>query len=76
MRKFNELGEAVAAIRRLSSSGGCQPVRDGRFRKAFRKLEEAEKGMPVSGREIARSISVIAQVLCEELLKNGPDENE
>lgn len=71
MRKFKELGDTVAAIRRLQATEGCQSVRRGRFLKALRKLEEAEQGKPVSGREIVRSISVISQVLYDELLKNG-----
>ena len=70
MRKFKELGDAVAAIRRLRATGGCQSVWRGRFLKALRKLEKAEQGQLVSGREIARSVSVISQVLCDELLKN------
>ena len=70
MRKFKELGDTVAAIRRLQTTEGCQSVRRGRFLKALRKLEEAEQGKLVSGREIVRSISVISQVLCDELLKN------
>ena len=70
MRKFTELGAVVAAIRRLQATGGCQSVRSGRFLKALRKLEEAEEGQPVSGREIARAVSIISQVLCDELLKD------
>ena len=77
MRRFNELCDAAAALRRLRDTGGCQLVWCGRFLKAFRKLEEAEQGRPVSGREITRSVSVISQVLCNELLKipgrNGPN---
>ena len=69
MRKFKELGDAVVAIRRLRSTGGCQSVWCGRFLKAVRKLEEAEQGRPASGKEIARAVSVISQVLCDELLK-------
>ena len=69
MRKFKELGDAVVAIRRLRSTGGCQSVWCGRFLKAVRKLEKAEQGRPVSGKEIARAVSVISQVLCDELLK-------
>ena len=70
MRDFNELGDAVVAIRRLRDTGGCRSVWRGRFLKAVRKLEEAEQGRPVSSREIARAISVISQVLCDELLRN------
>ena len=70
MRKFKELGDAAVALRRLRSTGGCQSVWRGRFLNAVRKLEEAEQGRPVSGKEIARAVSVISQVLCDELLKN------
>ena len=69
MRSFNELGEAAAALRRLRDAGGCQSGWRGRFLKAVQKLEEAEQGKPVSGREVARAVSVISQVLCDELLK-------
>ena len=79
MRELNELVDAVVALRRLRDTGGCQSVWRGRFLTAFRKLEEAEQRRPVSGREIARSVSVISEVLCGELLKhvvvsgrNGP----
>ena len=79
MRKFKELGDVVAAIRRLRATGGCQSVWRGRFLKAVRKIEEAEQGQLVSGKEIVRSVSVISQVLCDEFLKslvvprrNGP----
>ena len=79
MRKFKELGDAAVALRRLRNTEGCQSVWRGRFLKAVRKIEEAEQGQPVSGREIARAVSVISQVLCDELLKkvvvpgrNGP----
>ena len=50
MRKFKELGDAVAAIRRLRATGGCQSVWRGRFLKALRKLEKAEQGQLVSGK--------------------------
>ena len=70
MRKFKELGDAVAAIRRLRATGGCQSVWCGRFLKAVRKIEEAEQGQPVSGKEIVRAVSVISQVLCDEIVKN------
>ena len=70
MRKFKELRDAVAAIRRLRTTGGCQSVWRGRFLKAVQKIEEAEQGQPVSGKDIARAVSVISQVLCDELLKN------
>ena len=71
MRKFKELGDAAVVLRRLRSTGGCQSVWRGRFLKAVRKLEEAEQGRPVSGKEIARAVSVISQVLCDELLKDA-----
>ena len=70
MRDFNELGDAVVAIRRLRDTGGCRSVWRGRCLKAVRKLEEAEQGRPVSSREIARAVSVISRVLCEELLRS------
>ena len=70
MREIKELGEAAVAIRRLRNTGGCQSVWHGRFLKAVRKLEEAAQGKPVSRKEIVRSVSVISEVLCGELLKN------
>ena len=76
MRKFKELHDAVAAIQRLRRAGGCQSVRCGRFLKEVRKLEQATQGRPLSGREIARAVSVISQILCDELLKNLPGGNE
>ena len=74
MRGFKELGNAAEALRRLRGTGGCQSVWRGRFLKAVLKIEEAEQGRPVSSREIARAVSVISQVLCDELLK--PRRNE
>ena len=68
MRGFNELSDAAVALRRLRDTGGCRSVWHGRFLKAVRKLEEAENGRPVSGREIARAVAIISHVLCDELL--------
>ena len=76
MRQFNELHDAVVALRRLRRAGGCQSVRCGRFLKEVQKLEQAWQGRPLSGREIARAVSVISQILCDELLKNFPEGNE
>ena len=79
MRGFKELSDAVVAIRRLRRTEGCRSVWHGRFLKAVRKLEEAEHGRPVPSREITRSVSVISQVLCDELLKQRrrlPGRNE
>ena len=77
MRQFNELHDAVVALRRLRRAGGCQSVRCGRFLKEVQKLEQAHgQGRPLSGREITRAVSVISQILCDELLKNPPEGNE
>ena len=76
VRRSRELRDAVVALQRLRRAGGCQPVWCGRFLKEVRKLELAEQGRPVSSREIARAVSVISRVLCDELLKNVPGRNE
>ena len=75
MRKFTELHDAVAALQRLRRAGGCQSVWCGRFPKEVQKLEQAAQGKPLSGREIARAVSAISQILCDELLKNLPRGN-
>ena len=71
MRQFKELGEAAVAIQRLRNKGGCQSVWHGRFLKAVQKLEDASQGKAVSRKQLVRSVSVISEVLCRELLKSA-----
>ena len=69
MRNVQELDNAVAAIKRLLSSGGLQLVHDDRVRKALQKLEkEARNRGPKNGRAVVRSVATISAHLCDAFL--------
>ena len=68
MRKFRELNEAIAALKRLLSSEGSRLVHDERLRKAMRRLETMQKGGKIVRKEdLVVVTGIICEVLCEEL---------
>jgi hypothetical protein len=69
MRKFRELNEAIAHLRRLHRSEGSQLVHGGEFRKALETLERAAAKGAVSRRELVRAVSTVARVFCGRYLK-------
>jgi hypothetical protein len=68
VRRFTELNEAIATLKRLLSSGGSRLVHDERLCKAMRRLETMQKGGKIVRKEdLVVVTGIICEVLCEEL---------
>ena len=71
MKRFEELSEMIAKLKRLSSNGGSQLVHDEQFRRAVQKLKGMETGRTIGRRELLRTVTVVARCLCDEQLKRN-----